>query len=124
VADGREGRLYLDGKLQARGPLSESVEPHPQPPAPELILGGTLYRSNLGSCMTGQMRAVRVSGSARYKAEFTPPDRFTKDGDTLALYHFDEGQGDKLIDSSGHNHHGAIGNAKWVPVQLDGTTRR
>jgi hypothetical protein len=117
VADGREGRLYLDGKLQARGPLSETAEPHTQPPAPELILGGTLYNSNLGSCMTGQMRAVRVSGSARYNADFTPPERFAKDKDTLALYHFDEGQGDKLTDSSGNNHHGAISGANWVPAE-------
>ena len=36
------------------------------------------------------------------------------DKDTLALYRFNEGQGDRLIDSSGNNHHGKIVGAKWV----------
>ena len=35
--------------------------------------------------------------------------------DTLALYHFDEGSGEELEDSSGNNHHGKVVNAKWVP---------
>jgi hypothetical protein len=33
---------------------------------------------------------------------------------TLALYHFDEGQGDVLVDSSVHEHHGKIIDATWV----------
>ena len=53
---------------------------------------------------------------ARYSAEFTPPTTFTPDKDTVALYRFDEGQGDVLKDSSGNNHHGKIVGAKWVRV--------
>ncbi|MGZ0173760.1 MAG: formylglycine-generating enzyme family protein, partial [Planctomycetales bacterium] len=43
-----------------------------------------------------------------------PTDQFTPDQDTIALYHFDEGSGDVLKDSSGNGHHGKIVGAKWV----------
>jgi Leucine-rich repeat (LRR) protein len=66
--------------------------------------------------MTGQLRELRVSGSARYDAAFTPLEHFTKEQDTLALYHFDEGQGTVLKDSSGNGYHGEIVGAKWVKV--------
>src|SRR5262249_50785740 len=35
------------------------------------------------------------------------------DANTMALYHFDEGAGDVLKDSSGNNHHGKIIGATW-----------
>jgi hypothetical protein len=63
----------------------------------------------------GMIDEIRISKVARYAAEYEPPARFEVDADTLALYHFDEGQGDVLTDSSGNNHHGKIVNAKWVP---------
>jgi hypothetical protein len=56
----------------------------------------------------GDILATRLSSSVRYNANFAPPNRFTKEADTLALYHFDEGQGTQLSDSSGNNHHGKI----------------
>ena len=49
-----------------------------------------------------------------YTNNFTPQKRFTPDKDTLALYHFDEGSGDKLTDHSGNGHHGKIYGATWV----------
>ena len=58
--------------------------------------------------------ARRISRTARYTKVFTPQKRFEPDKDTLALYHFDEGQGDLLKDSSGNGHHGKIIGAKWV----------
>ena len=42
--------------------------------------------------------------------------RSEADKDTIALYHFDEGNGEVLKDSSGNNHHGKIVGAKWVRV--------
>src|SRR5262249_53882880 len=62
----------------------------------------------------GRINQVRISRTARYQNPFTPQTRFEPDNDTLALYHFDEGQGDVLTDSSGNNHHGKIVGAKWV----------
>src|SRR5437764_6610313 len=57
---------------------------------------------------------MRISKVARYDKDFTPAKRFEPDADTLALYHFDEGSGDVLKDSSGNNHHGKIVGALWV----------
>lgn len=37
------------------------------------------------------------------------------DPNTIALWHFEEGQGDKVLDSSGNGHHGKIsGEASWT----------
>ena len=33
----------------------------------------------------------------------------------FVFYHFDEGAGDVLTDSSGHGYHAKIIGAKWVP---------
>ena len=63
---------------------------------------------------SGVMGETRISKVARYDKNFTPAKRFESDVDTLALYHFDEGQGEVLKDSSGNNHHGKIVGAKWV----------
>jgi serine/threonine protein kinase len=64
----------------------------------------------------GFIRELRVSKVVRYTADFTPQRRFEPDADTIALYHCDEGSGDKLIDASGNGHHGKLTNAKWAPV--------
>lgn len=58
---------------------------------------------------------VRISSVARYDKDFAPAARHEPDDHTLALYHFDEGDGDVVKDSSRNNHHGKIvGQAKWV----------
>jgi len=78
----------------------------------------------------GLVDELRISKTARYDKEFAPDRRFESDADTLALYHFDEGAGDVLHDSSGHGHDGKIVGAQWVradgspisaPTQLIGS---
>ena len=64
----------------------------------------------------GSMAMIRVSSGVRYRENFVPKDRFESDKDTIALYHFDEGQGNILKDSSGNGRHGKIIGAKWVKV--------
>jgi len=64
----------------------------------------------------GDVRAVRISSGIRYRKDFKPARLFQSDQHTLALYHFDEGAGDVLKDSSGNGHHGKITGAKWVRV--------
>lgn len=66
--------------------------------------------------LDGIIDEVRISNVGRYTKDFTPEKRFENDEHTLALYHFDEGQGDVLKDSSGNGHHGKIVGAKWVRV--------
>ncbi|MFO0824252.1 MAG: hypothetical protein U0792_14255 [Gemmataceae bacterium] len=65
-----------------------------------------------GEKFSGLIDEFRVSRTARYDRDFSPlmnPDR-----DTLALYHFDEGQGDTLTDKSGGSHDCKIGQTKWA----------
>ncbi|MBM83545.1 MAG: hypothetical protein CMJ78_23545 [Planctomycetaceae bacterium] len=45
-----------------------------------------------------------------------PAHRFRSDANTTVLYHFDEGKGDVLKDSSGNDHHGKSVGANWVQV--------
>jgi formylglycine-generating enzyme required for sulfatase activity/serine/threonine protein kinase/Leucine-rich repeat (LRR) protein len=113
VYDGKEEiRLYVNGQLQSRTPI-QNVNP------------STLSMMRLGvdSVLTnyfrGRMNEVRISKVARYDGDFTPDQRWMPDTDTLALYHFGEGAGTVLKDSSGNGHHGEIVAAKWV--QADGS---
>ena len=64
----------------------------------------------------GIIDEVRISNTVRYTKDFKPQKRFTPDERTLALFHFDEGKGDILKDSSGNGHDGKITGAKWVQV--------
>ncbi len=104
VNDTKRRLLYLNGKLIATSPDAGI-------PAPGTDLQPTFIGKGH---FDGWMDAVHISRVARYSAEFTPPTTFTPDKDTVALYRFDEGQGDVLKDSSGNNHHGKIIGAKWV----------
>ncbi len=97
---GRTQRFFIDGKLVATERDTTST------------FGPGL---EIGKNFTGEIDDIRVSKKCRYTADYTP-GRPVKDADTLALYHFDEGQGDVLIDSSGNGHHGKIEGAKWVRV--------
>ena len=93
---------------------------------PALILGGARsHEKRRIGYFDGQLDEMRLSTVARYDKPFTPPRpdaRFKPDKHTLALYHFDEGAGDVLHDSSGNGHHGKIVGAKWVRVGDYGST--
>jgi hypothetical protein len=97
---------YIDGKKVTASARNGDLRPAKE-------------KFQLGSSFVGVIDEVRFSKVARYDKDFTPEKRFEADGDTIALYHCDEGSGDKLIDSSGNGHHGTIFGAKWVKV--DGT---
>lgn len=50
----------------------------------------------------GLLDEVRISTSLRYTGSYSVPGGpFATDGDTVGLYHFDEGQGSSAADSSG-----------------------
>ncbi len=101
VYDGKLARLLIDGKLIGSAP-------------PKFLPKANLGKLLFGARFDGTMDEWRISKVARYEKNFTPPQRYEPDADTLALYHFDEGSGDVLKDSSGNNHHGQITGAKWV----------
>ncbi len=98
-------RLFVNGKLVRRIDFDKPV---------------SLDAQESFELMAGMAKGIRVSRIARYRADFTPPERFETDADTLALYHCDEGEGELLHDSSGNNHHGILeGNAQWVRGGVD-----
>ena len=110
VYDGKaEIRFSINGQLQSRTPI-QGVRTSGLP----LTLGGNSHGSDAGSRFLGRMNEVRISRVARYDTDFTPARRWEPDMDTIALYHFDEGEGTVLRDSSGNGHNGEIVGAKWV----------
>src|SRR5262249_19566764 len=107
-----EARFYVNGQLQSRVPAKGIHRPSganfslgANPPTP-----GHAF----DEFFQGRICEARVSKIPRYDGDFTPARRFVSDGDTIALYHFDEGQGNVIKDSSGNGHHGEIVAAKWV----------
>jgi len=102
--------IFIDGRLDesAPGPTGDisyrdgrsTSYPNSDP---FLVIGaekrdaGTAFPS-----YSGFLDEIRLSSIARYGTPFTPPNApFSTDGDTVALYHFDEGRGDTLNDNSG-----------------------
>ena len=128
VWDGQKYSLYLNGRLldskqDARPILNVLGDKN------EFGIGASIAKGNRFHHFHGQIDEVRISNVARYTKDFTPQDRFEPDEQTLALYHFAEGQGDVLKDASGNGHDGKIVGAKWVkasdaksyaPVELQG----
>ncbi len=105
--DGKSLQLFINGKPVKRNDNTGSFSPQGI-----LEIGG-----HNGSRFKGKIDEIRISNTLRYETEFTPADEFTNDQHTLALYHFNEGSGDILKDSSGNGHDGKIVGAKWVRVK-------
>lgn len=80
------------------------------------FLGASVGRSGktLSRFLRGTIDEFRLSKTARYSQAFTPDQQFPADDSTLVLYHFLEGTGDVLEDSSGNERHGKIVDAKWI----------
>ncbi len=104
VHDGKNLSLFIDGKPVGRQPAGR--------PGPAFRIGSQLARS--GNHFSGTIEAVRISRGARYDRDYSIAEPWQSDESTIAVYHFDEGQGDVLKDSSGNDHHGRIVGAKWV----------
>jgi hypothetical protein len=117
VWDGSDLRLFVNGKESLKNPAAVVK--------PTAHQGITIVGAGYGGVrmfyFQGEIDELRVSNSARYSRDFTPASRFEPDHETLALYHFDEGSGDKLTDFSSHGHYGRIVGAKWLP-RVEATT--
>ena len=111
VRNGDEMTLYINGVRSASAKLTNPSTNE----STGVYIG--MYRMLNGrpdQVFDGIIDEVRISNAARYNGAFSPKTRFATDKNTLVLYHFDEGAGNILIDSSGNNHHGAIHGATWV----------
>jgi hypothetical protein len=114
--------LFIDGELNAKNQLSGKYRRGDVC----FTIGATAHDGpnpdRVDDVFFGAIDELRISKTARYTNNFKPPARFVSDKDTIALYHFDEGHGDVLTDSSGNNHHGKILSAKWIPGIAGGPT--
>lgn len=101
--DGREARLYLDGRLLASKTREGTRRRNDLP----LVVGGDVDGAGTAtSYFTGLIDYVRVSKTARYQgAEVTPPARPAADPDTCLLLQLDEIIGLRLPDDSGSGAH-------------------
>jgi hypothetical protein len=109
LADGRL-QIFVDGRLDGEGigPAGDisyrsgrlTFFPNHEP---FLVIGAEKYDAGaLFPSFRGWIDEVRLSTTVRYTSNFIrPSQRFTPDPYTAALYHFDEGAGDQIVDSSG-----------------------
>jgi glucose/arabinose dehydrogenase len=129
VRSGTTLRLFVDGVLDASGSgPSGNVRyrdgrstsfPNSDP---FLVLGAEKHDAGASfPSFHGWLDELRVSSVARYSSGFTPPTLpFVTDASTAALYHFDEGNGLAVLDTSlagGGPSHGArrVGGAAGYP---------
>ncbi|MBI1899764.1 MAG: protein kinase [Planctomycetia bacterium] len=130
VVESRDSaRLFLDGKLVRADPRSITLN-WVMPSSKDFYIGGVPPEmiGNVEKYFDGLIDEVRISKGARYDKEFTPKPRHEPDQDTIALHHFDEGQGEVAVDSSPNKHDGKIVGATWVkadgaPAEPPGTAR-
>jgi peptidoglycan hydrolase-like amidase len=113
--------LFVDGSLEAQadGPDGDISYPDDGIPGsfcgpggdqpctnsdPFLVLGAEKHEIGPSNpSFSGWIDELRLSNTLRYSGSFAPPvDPFTADGDTVALYHFDEGIGNAINDVSGY----------------------
>jgi hypothetical protein len=104
----KELRLFVEGHLAD----AKSYIGSPWQQTPACVLGARVARTPF----QGTIDEFRISRTARYAKDFLPPPIFDADSDTVLLYHFNEGQGETLTDSSGNGHHGQIVGATWVSL--------
>jgi hypothetical protein len=63
----------------------------------------------------GTIDEVRLSSVVRYTEPFEPPTQpYEVDGDTVGLWHFDEGEGDIAHNDASTNLTGSVLDAEWV----------
>jgi uncharacterized repeat protein (TIGR01451 family) len=127
-SDGRL-ELFVDGVREAsiNGPDGDisynDSHSNPDPNDPFLVIGAQ-KRDDPGSLSyNGWIDEIRISSNLRYNntTQFTRPSaNFTNDGNTAALYHFDEASGNVINDSSGtsdgvRNFGGSPAGPIWSP---------
>jgi glucose/arabinose dehydrogenase len=114
-----DGRLwlYVDGvkEAEADGPDGDVSYPDAGVPGPFcggspctnsdpfLVIGAEKHDAGPAyPSFSGWVDEVRISTTLRYTSSFTrPAGPFAPDAQTAALYHFDEGSGNAITDSSG-----------------------
>ncbi len=102
--------IYVDGVLDAQvdGPDGDisyrDGRATTYPNDPFLVIGAEKFDINrtLYPAFSGWLTEIRISNTLRYAGLYpTPSARFPTDGNTVGLYHFHEGYGNVIGDTSG-----------------------
>jgi hypothetical protein len=116
VFDGAEMRLYVNGKVAAKVPASG---PRTTNVLPMYIGADPDAKSLPTQFFTGSVDEVRLSTVARYTAEFPPAERFSRDDQTLYLFHCDKEIGPFVpSDSAGNRYATKSGQPAFTPAKL------
>ncbi len=107
-------QIYVDGVLDAQttGPTGDVSYRNGRstswPKDPFLVFGAEKHDAGPAyPSYRGWLDEVRLSNIRRYNGNFTRPAApFQPDANTVGLYHFDEGSGNVINDSSGGGSHG------------------
>lgn len=115
TSDGKQIRLFVNGVERTSRTNDHPISPMEQVKGRFFCIGAYdfVQQSRLLGPFNGVIDEVRISSTQRYTDQYVPPERLAADEHTVALYHFDEGQGTVLKDSSGNGHHGIIHGATW-----------
>lgn len=96
-------RIFIDGIQEASGtydttnwsfPVGHTVGSGQD--NQNLILG--CEKHDVGYYFTGELDELRISNSVKYASTFQPARYLAVDGDTVALFNFDEGSGTSTVD--------------------------
>ena len=118
VLEGRQIRLYVDGKLQDQATVDGQFKPSNMP----ILIGADPNLTGGVEKFTGfpgLIDEVRISSSALYTKDFVPPPVLDKKPGTVVLCHLDEGADHVARDATSHKNDGAIHGAEYVPVNPD-----
>ena len=132
-SDGREAAIIVDDFAKIRNwprgiPVAHDLAHFEHPK--DFTLGGfgkkiKVFDNFFWGPFAGYIDEVRISAVARYdvsKDGFTPRDKFKKDKETLALWHFDEPGGRRIFsDASGNGRHlvGEGGARTGIPLAVE-----
>ena len=119
-SDGREEAIIVNDFAKTRKwpkgwPLAHDLAHFEHPK--DFTLGGfgkkiEIHDDHFRGSFAGYIDEVRISTVARYdvsKDGFTPRDKFKKDKETIALWHFDEPGGRQIFSDASSNAHHLVG---------------
>ena len=99
--DGSTAHLWVDGVSVDTASASATITSSGNP-----IIIGANY--DLASYVNMTVDEVRISNNIRYTSAYTPATSFTSDGNTVALWHLNDGSGTSVSDASGNGHTGTL----------------
>jgi len=121
TSDGKQIRLFVNGVEKNSRTNEHPISPLKQERGRFFCIGAHDFvrESRLLGPFSGTIDEIRVSSAQRHPDNYVPEERLEADEHTVALYHFDEGHGTVLKDSSGNGHDGVIHGATWKRAHVE-----